>query len=199
MKIELSEDYEEKIMSGINERRKNAQKMRKKVLSIVIVFACLFGITSMGYCQFKKNEYTNYFISDSENQLIEDEYQYFDGLGIKLNFINYAEDSIVIGINFKYEDIADRYIEFEKIEILDKDKKFVGGFSNMGAENVKKIDFVIQKESKDELLYMLQITKKDIGKLEKFEVKIGKLKVVTKNNIKSVNLDWNKIIEKGKE
>lgn len=199
MKIELSEDYEEKIMSGINERRKNAQKMRKKVLSIVIVFACLFGITSMGYCQFKKNEYTNYFISDSENQLIEDEYQYFDGLGIKLNFINYAEDSIVIGINLKYEDIADRYIEFEKIEILDKDKKFVGGFSNMGAENVKKIDFVIQKESKDELLYMLQITKKDIGKLEKFEVKIGKLKVVTKNNIKSVNLDWNKIIEKGKE
>lgn len=199
MKIELSEDYEEKIMSGINERRKNAQNMRKKVLSIVIVFACLFGITSMGYCQFKKNEYTNYFISDSENQLIEDEYQYFDGLGIKLNFVNYAEDSIVIGINLKYEDIADRYIEFEKIEILDKDKKFVGGFSNMGAENVKKIDFVIQKESKDELLYMLQITKKDIGKLEKFEVKIGKLKVVTKNNIKSVNLDWNKIIEKGKE
>ena len=107
MKIELSEDYEEKIMSGINERRKNAQNMRKKVLSIVIVFACLFGITSMGYCQFKKNDYTNYFISDSENQLIEDEYQYFDGLGIKLNFINYAEDSIVIGINFKYEDIAD--------------------------------------------------------------------------------------------
>ena len=37
MKIELSEDYEEKIMSGINERRKNAQNMRKKVLLKVMV------------------------------------------------------------------------------------------------------------------------------------------------------------------
>ena len=119
MKIELSEDYEEKIFRSVMERRKKAQKIRKRVLCVIIIFTCLFGITSMSYSKFKKENYDNYFISNSENQLIEDEYEYFDGLGLKLNFINYAEDSIIIGFNIKYDDIANKEVFIEKIKILD--------------------------------------------------------------------------------
>lgn len=199
MKIELSEDYEEKIMSGINERRKNAQKMRKKVLSIVIVFACLFGITSMGYCQFKKNEYTNYFISDSENQLIEDEYQYFDGLGIKLNFINYAEDSIVIGINLKYDDIANKDVYLEKCDILDIDTEYYLYTSEVeiGSDEVIEIDCI--KNDSNEIIYILEIIKKQIENVKNIGIKLEKIKISEGDRCEIINLKWEKIIPKGKE
>ena len=117
MKIELAEDYEEKIFRSVMERRKKAQKIRKRVLCVIIIFTCLFGISSMSYSKFKKENYDNYFISNSENQLIEDEYEYFDDLGLKLNFINYAEDSIIIGFNIKYDDIANKDVCLEKMKI----------------------------------------------------------------------------------
>ena len=199
MKIELSEDYEEKIMSGINERRKNAQNMRKKVLSIVIIFACLFGITSMGYCQFKKNEYTNYFISDSENQLIEDEYQYFDGLGIKLNFINYAEDSIVIGINFKYEDISNIEFFIEKYEVLDINTG--ESFDDIGEKSIRgeKNKISIKKESKNELIYMIEMKTNNIKKINDISIEINKVKISDKDGTKTIDINYKKIVEKGKE
>ena len=196
MKIELSEDYEEKIMSGINERRKNAQKMRKKVLSIVIVFACLFGITSMGYCQFKKNEYTNYFISDSENQLIEDEYQYFDGLGIKLNFINYAEDSIVIGINLKNDNIIAKEISIEKIEICDLDTKNTLCYEDTNLKNGEFMNCYTRYEENDVVMYMIHIISKDIKDVKNIKVGIENIKVY---DDKIINLNWYKIIKKEKE
>ena len=196
MKIELSEDYEEKIMSGINERRKNAQNMRKKVLSIVIIFACLFGITSMGYCQFKKNEYINYFISNSENQLIEDEYQYFDGLGIKLNFINYENNELVLGFLIKYDNINDKDIYIEKVEIYDIDTNNTICYKDDNLKNDEMMKYYTKYEDDNVVMYMMHIMTKSIKDIDNIKVGIENIKVY---DDKIINLNWYKTIKKEKE
>ena len=194
MKIELSEDYEEKIFRSVMERRKKAQKIRKRVLCAIIIFTCLFGITSMSYSKFKKENYDNYFISNSENQLIEDEYEYFDGLGLKLNFINYAEDSIIIGFNIKYDDIANKEVTIEELKILDE-KSNVLENQNMGCGDVYKT--FVHKENKDEIIYMIKLDINDK------EIKMDNIEIITKEIIladiketKRLNIDWKRNIVK---
>ena len=201
MKIELAEDYEEKIFRSVMERRKKAQKIRKRVLCVIIIFTCLFGISSMSYSKFKKENYDNYFISNSENQLIEDEYEYFDGLGLKLNFINYAEDSIIIGFNIKYDDIANKEVTIEDLKILDNkenilyEKSNVLENQNMGCGDVYKT--FVHKENKDEIIYMIKLDINDK------EIKMDNIEIITKEIIladiketKRLNIDWKRNIVK---
>ena len=199
MKIELSEDYEEKIMSGINERRKNAQNMRKKVLSIVIIFACLFGITSMGYCQFKKNEYTNYFISDSENQLIEDEYQYFDGLGIKLNFVNYENNELVLGFLIQYDNVINKDLFISKVEICDLDTKNILYYENAKLKEGELMKCYTRYEGDNTMMYMIHIITNSIKDINNIKIGVENIKIFNDEENKIITLNWYKTIEKGKE
>ena len=202
MKIELAEDYEEKIFRSVMERRKKAQKIRKRVLCIIIIFTCLFGITSMSYSKFKKENYDNYFISNSENQLIEDEYEYFDGLGLKLNFINYAEDSIIIGFNIKYDDIAGKEIFLEEFTIKTEKGMILYSYGKEEKMDVENKDKEIHKkyihmENKNQILYMIEI--ENYKNLDGIELEFEKIRIADKNETKDFEISWKQIIEKEKE
>ena len=199
MKIELAEDYEEKIFRSVMERRKKAQKIRKRVLCVIIIFTCLFGITTMSYSKFKKENYDNYFISNSENQLIEDEYEYFDGLGLKLNFINYAEDSIIIGFNIKYDDIAKSRIFLDNFEIIDTNKNVV-----LYSKNDKDINqelkqgttmkMNVHKENSDEIIYIMQLFNIDENSKNNIKLKIFNINILKQNIENNIIVNWEKVI-----
>ena len=202
MKIELAEDYEEKIFRSVMERRKKAQKIRKRVLCVVIIFTCLFGITTMSYSKFKKENYDNYFISNSENQLIEDEYEYFNDLGLKLNFINYAEDSIIIGFNIKYDDIANKNVFIEKIKVEDLGNKRiiynkVDDILNIDDLDTLRIDKYIKE--KNEIIYIIQIDKKETESVKTIGMDIEMIKIADEKDSNVYEINWEKIIEKEKE
>ena len=120
MKNKLSQEYKDDLYEKVLEKKRIRTVRRKKMLSIFIVFVSIVGFTTLGFSLKGQDDYHNFFTSETENIMIEDEYQYFDDLGIKLEFINIDDNSLTLGINIKYEDKADSEIDFEKIILLNE-------------------------------------------------------------------------------
>lgn len=119
MNNKLTQEYKDDLYGKVLEKKRVRNIKRKKMLSIFIVFVSVVGFTTLGFSLLEKEDYKNFFISETENITFNDEYEYFDDLGIKLEFINIDKNSLTLGINIKYENIADYKFDFEKIEIYD--------------------------------------------------------------------------------
>ena len=119
MDNKLTQDYKDNLYEKLLEKKARRTANRKRLASICVVFFIVACFATYGYTKYEKENYNNYFLTESENIYIDDEYEYFDDLGIKLEFINTDKDSITIGVNIKYEDIADYDVNFEKIIIED--------------------------------------------------------------------------------
>ncbi len=87
MKNKLSQEYKDDLYEKVLEKKRIRTVRRKKMLSIFIVFVSVVGFTTLGFSLKGQDDYHNFFTSETENIMIEDEYQYFDDLGIKLEFI----------------------------------------------------------------------------------------------------------------
>ena len=147
MENKLAQEYKDDLYNKVLEKRNIRNKRRKQCLTFCIVFIMFIGITGLGFSKFKKEDYKNFFKSETENIMLNDEYEYFDDLGIKLEFINVDKNSITLGINIKYENIADYKLEFNKISINIDEYKY-NYIKN------KKIEF-------DSLIYDYKIINKD--------------------------------------
>ena len=120
MKNKLSQEYKDDLYEKVLEKKRIRTIRRKKMLSIFIVFVSVVGFTTLGFSLKGQDNYHNFFTSETENIIIEDEYQYFDDLGIKLEFINIDDNYLTLGINIKYEDIAEYKGVFGCVEIIDE-------------------------------------------------------------------------------
>lgn len=120
MNNKLTQEYKDDLYGKVLEKKRIRNIKRKKMLSVFIVFITVVGFTTLGFSLLEKEDYKNFFISETENITFNDEYEYFDDLGIKLEFINIDKNSLTLGINIKYENIADYDVDFEDIQILDQ-------------------------------------------------------------------------------
>ena len=157
MKNKLSQEYKDDLYEKVLEKKRIRTIRRKKMLSIFIVFVSVVGFTTLGFSLKGQDDYHNFFTSETENIMIEDEYQYFDDLGIKLEFINIDDNSLTLGINIKYEDIANKDFEFGKIVILDKNENVLlvdDVFLTSEKYNIMDKTNDIKKNNSSEILYI---------------------------------------------
>ena len=157
MDNKLTQDYKDNLYEKVLEKKARRTANRKRLASICVVFFIVACFATYGYTKYEKENYNNYFLTESENIYIDDEYEYFDDLGIKLEFINTDKDSITIGINIKYEDIADYFVSFEKIQIRDMNNDKIIVNNNAVDKKVSdlKWDYICKNIEKNEMQYLL--------------------------------------------
>ena len=151
MKIDLSQEYKDNLYEKVLEKKKQRTKTRKVLLNTFLVFVSVVGIASYGFSKLSKGDYNNFFISKTDNIEFNDEYEYFDDLGIKLEFINKDENSLTLGINIKYENIKDYEVILDEFYIKNK--------YNLEKVNDEKIsDCFVEKmyNSNSEVIYILK-------------------------------------------
>ena len=195
MNNKLTQEYKDDLYGKVLEKKRVRNIKRKKMLSIFIVFVSVVGFTTLGFSLLEKEDYKNFFISETENITFNDEYEYFDDLGIKLEFINIDKNSLTLGINIKYENIANYVVEFEEIKILDENENvlmrdnffvFEDKINFSGRNKDKKIN------SESEIVYII-----------KYETNLNdKLFKVNLNNLfleDYINKEFNYIKEKSIE
>ena len=159
MNNKLTQEYKDDLYGKVLEKKRIRNIKRKKMLSVFIVFISVVGFTTLGFSLLEKEDYKNFFISETENITFNDEYEYFDDLGIKLEFINIDKNSLTLGINIKYENIADYKFDFEKIEILDKNNSVLMRDNVFVFED--KINFTERSKdkkinNKSEIMYIIK-------------------------------------------
>ena len=121
MENKLTQEYKDDLYEKVMEKKRIRSLRRKKMLSVFIIFVSIIGVTTLGFSILEKEDYKNFFRSKTESKIIDDEYEYFDDLGIKLEFVNVDEDNLTIGINIKYDNIADYYIGMKNVCLKDID------------------------------------------------------------------------------
>lgn len=158
MDNKLTQEYKDNLYEKVLEKKVKRTANRKRLASICAVFIIVACFATYGYTKYEKENYNNYFLSDSENIYIDDEYEYFDDLGIKLEFINTDKDSITIGVNIKYEDIVDYDVNFENIVIEDLDNKKIIYENNYLEEyNFDNMRILTKKIDKDTIEFILKV------------------------------------------
>ena len=172
MDNKLTQDYKDNLYEKVLEKKAKRTAKRKRLASICVVFFIVACFATYGYTKYEKENYNNYFITESENIYIDDEYEYFDDLGIKLEFINTDKDSITIGVNIKYEDIADYFVSFEKIQIKDLNinSLIIKNDNELDEEyNWEGISKIIDKNT---LQYIFKYNEIDVKEFKKFGIEI---------------------------
>ena len=185
MKNKLSQEYKDDLYEKVLEKKRQRTVRRKKMLSIFIVFVSVVGFTTLGFSLKGQDDYHNFFTSETENIMIEDEYQYFDDLGIKLEFINIDDNSLTLGINIKYEDIAE-YEMYLSDKVYDKENKCVlieCDLEKSMKNNIKNIKTDIKYISKSEVRYIFCYEFYECLELLDLEYELNNVKLIEKNNI----------------
>lgn len=160
MDNKLTQDYKDNLYEKVLEKKARRTANRKRLSSICVVFFIVACFATYGYTKYEKENYNNYFLTESENIYIDDEYEYFDDLGIKLEFINTDKDSITIGVNIKYEDIADYRVGFDGIIIDDGNIKLEYNDEKEIRNGLEYISYDYKMVNKDEIICMLCVKKK---------------------------------------
>lgn len=188
MDNKLTQDYKDNLYEKVLEKKARRTANRKRLASICVVFFIVACFATYGYTKYEKENYNNYFITESENIYIDDEYEYFDNLGIKLEFINTDKNSITIGVNIKYEDIADYFVSFEKIQIKDLNTKKIIVQKSFEMDNSYNWDESCKKIDKDTLQYIFTYNESDL--------KLNKNIIIEIENCVLDNLLFNTVLKK---
>ena len=189
MKNKLSQEYKDDLYEKVLEKKRQRTVRRKKMLSIFIVFVSVVGFTTLGFSLLGQDDYCNFFTSETENIMIDDEYQYFDDLGIKLEFINIDDNSLTLGINIKYEDIAEYKIHFDEVTVSNCKDNIILKYSSINMEdeyNIKRHKLDIKKEDTSKIVCVLEY--EFINKIDdkKIDIQINNLNL-NKNDINIKN------------
>lgn len=181
MDNKLTQDYKDNLYEKVLEKKAKRTTNRKRLASICAVFIIVACFATYGYTKYEKENYNNYFLTDSENIYIDDEYEYFDDLGIKLEFINTDKDSITIGVNIKYEDIADYRVGFDGIIIDDGNIKLEYNDEKEIRNGIEYISYDYKMVNKDEIICMLRVKMKEFKEINRKNVQIDLEKCVIEN------------------
>lgn len=197
MKNKLSQEYKDDLYEKVLEKKRIRTVRRKKMLSIFIVFVSVFGFTTLGFSLLGQDDYNNFFISKTENIMIEDEYQYFDDLGIKLEFINIDDNSLTLGINIKYEDIADYRVYFEEVKVLDFNEELIlrdTSIELLKESNVKNRICDYKVNNKSEVTYIIKYEIKEKIEINLNDIMIKNMIIQENENSKKIEFEYKKEI-----
>ena len=197
MKNKLSQEYKDDLYEKVLEKKRIRTIRRKKMLSIFIVFVSVVGFTTLGFSLKGQDDYHNFFTSETENIMIEDEYQYFDDLGIKLEFINIDDNSLTLGINIKYEDIAAYKFVFEEINILNFKNEVIMTDKVLDNSNEKNIDEKIRDlkiNGKSEIVYIVKYKFREEQKVENINLNIKNIIFMENENEDKIEFEYKKEI-----
>ena len=196
MENKLAQEYKADLYNKVLEKRNIRNKRRKQCLTFCIVFIMFIGITGLGFSKFKKEDYKNFFKSDTENIMLNDEYEYFDDLGIKLEFINVDKNSITLGINIKYENIAEYYVDISELEIYDNNKNRILKFSNnILKDEMTGFSFDKEYENKNEIKFLISIE----NSINKIYLNINEIifRNIKNEEVKNIKINYSKEISIG--
>lgn len=172
MDNKLTQDYKDNLYEKVLEKKVKRTANRKRLASICVVFFIVACFATYGYTKYEKENYNNYFLTESENIYIDDEYEYFDDLGIKLEFINTDKDSITIGVNIKYEDIADYRVGFDGIIIDDGNVKLEYNYGKKIINGIDDICYDYSLINEDEIVCIIYIKRINENIINAKEVQI---------------------------
>ena len=195
MKVDLSQEYKDNLYEKVLEKKKQRTKTRKVLLNTFLVFVSVVGIASYGFSKLSKGDYNNFFVSKTDNIEFNDEYEYFDDLGIKLEFINKDENSLTIGINIKYDNIKDYIVQVNEIKIKNADNnEYI-----VTQEQQNKIyeSKIVNYNSKSDVSYYMVYNFIDKLDIKDIYVEIKNVTLSEMNceeNIYEYNLNWEKEI-----
>ena len=178
MENKLTQEYKDDLYEKVMEKKRKRTLRRKKMLSVFIVFVSIIGVTTFGFSMLEKEDYKNFFRSKTENKIINDEYEYFDDLGIKLEFVNVDEDYLTVGVNVRYEDIIDYSVDLENIIVMDLNKNIILEDSNYqyaSQYNVKEKMNDKKINSSSEIVYIVKYKLKESIKLDNIKICIKNL------------------------
>lgn len=197
MDNKLTQDYKDNLYEKVLEKKARRTANRKRLASICVVFFIVACFATYGYTKYEKENYNNYFLTESENIYIDDEYEYFDDLGIKIEFINTDKDSITIGVNIKYEDIADYRVGFDGIIIDDGNVKLEYNDEKEIRNGIEYISYDYKMVNKDEIICMLCVKKKkqDMNNIE-ITMRLDNCVIANYNDeeINKIKMNYNKKI-----
>ena len=197
MKNKLSQEYKDDLYEKVLEKKRQRTLRRKKMLSIFIVFVSVVGFTTLGFSLLGQDDYCNFFTSETENIMIDDEYQYFDDLGIKLEFINIDDNSLTLGINIKYEDIAEYKYKLEEIKLIDKNGEILL-YDNISKEmneiNIRKKIKDIKNNGKSDALFILKYQFRNRIELNEFYLEINNIVFLDNKNKENIEFNYKREI-----
>ena len=190
MKIDLSQEYKDNLYEKVLEKKKQRTKTRKVLLNTFLVFVSVVGIASYGFSKLSKGDYNNFFISKTDNIEFNDEYEYFDDLGIKLEFINKDENSLTLGINIKYENIKD-YEIIEELVLTDL-KTGYEYKNNLKEKNeyIRDVRKDFSYKSKNECIYIIEYVFEKNNKSDEFLILFDNMNLIKEKQFvleKSIN------------
>lgn len=183
MDNKLTQDYKDNLYEKVLEKKAKRTAKRKRLASICVVFFIVACFATYGYTKYEKENYNNYFITESENIYIDDEYEYFDDLGIKLEFINTDKDSITIGVNIKYENIADYFVNFNVFQIIDIENNEILINRNIeeNEQIINTLKLIKKNINQNEIQYFINFDKVLINDLKNIRIVLKELILEDKN------------------
>lgn len=183
MDNKLTQDYKDNLYEKVLEKKVRRTANRKRLASICVVFVIVACFATYGYTKYEKENYNNYFLTESENIYIDDEYEYFDDLGIKLEFINTDKDSITIGVNIKYEDIADYFVNFNVLQIIDIENNEILINRNIeeNEQVINTLKLMKKNINQNKIQYFINFDKVLINDLKNIRIVLKELILENKN------------------
>ena len=196
MENKLAQEYKDDLYNKVLEKRNIRNKRRKQCLTFCIVFIMFIGITGLGFSKFKKEDYKNFFKSETENIMLNDEYEYFDDLGIKLEFINVDKNSITLGINIKYENIADYDMDLKNIKILENNRLIVDSENKISEiSDFEKMFKDKEIEQRNQCVFIVKFVLRDDVICNNIDINIGEIVINDEKSIINKEINYKKSIE----
>lgn len=188
MENKLTQEYKDDLYEKVLEKKRVRTIRRKKMLSVFIVFVSIVGITTFGFSRLEKEDYKNFFRSKTENIMIDDEYVYYDDLGIKIEFINIDENKLTIGVNIKYDNIAEYDVNLEEIRIEDENNNLIiydGYYPYIKTYNYEEKISNTKANELSVMVYILEYKLKEKVNLKNINIEINNV-YLEKNGIKTI-------------
>ena len=192
MKVDLSQEYKDNLYEKVLEKKKQRTKTRKVLLNTYLVYVSVVGIASYGFSKLSKGDYNNFFVSKTDNIEFNDEYEYFDDLGIKLEFINKDENSLTIGINIKYDNIKNYDVNIENFCVGNVKMLIYEAKSDIELKSGYQLLKDVRVNSKDDITYFIILKKKNIVNFEDVVIKIKDITFMNDKSFRQYNINWEK-------
>lgn len=167
------------------------------VACTMIMSTCAFGDEIEGLFNqlfANTNQVVEEAYEDGNMQKVDSEYQTYDGVSIKADYISYNKDDICITFNIK-TDIDYKKIFINNLELKDENENFIYDGKDKSQNNDRDVDlqFKIKRLDKINSLLMLTLLKndKDFNNCKIININVKEINLMdNKGNDNIVTGDW---------
>lgn len=208
--IDLSEDVKEKLEINLkieynknDKKDKNSKKFKTYTFSkVAAVFICILVVSGCVFADCFENIIANIFSNFDQNANIaiendniipvDSEYQEYNGVSIKVDYVSLNDKNLYIALNIKTEDEVKR-INLDNIKIEDENQNLI--YDNENKSNFKNVlyKYQIKRNDTKSAIILTDFIKND-GKIEikdKIKININEIKLKKDNKYETINGNWN--------